>query len=447
MPPITHPYNTDLMMKRTIDIFRLAQTARHPMKRYELDTIGHLYASTISDKYTPIFRLQANLHDAVDAALLQRAVDDLRVRYPYLYVGLKKGVFSSHLEESDEQLKAVFEQASPLQMMSHEEVGHFCMRILYGERYIAIEVVHVLTDGCGARLFLTALLRRYLELQGRLRGEESLAHPAKEVPLEEEVEDAYARHAGQVMRRPKGEKVFRPVCTFVDGNRKTMTVVTIPSEQLLEKAHGYGVTVTTLLTTVLTDTLIEMQDRMAAGGLKRRIAVGLAVDARNILGSQTMRNFSVETSLGLAPAQTGLSFEEKCLEIDRQLKERTKKAYIQTLVSEYVAGMRNPVVRCIPSVIKDRLIDYLYAKKSVEGACTCLSNLGNMNLPEDMSPYIGNVYFSMGAERILPANCCVVSFMGSTNICFTRTIEESAIEDGFIRRLEEMGMKIGYGYD
>lgn len=72
-----------------------------------------------------------------------------------------------------------------------------------------------------------------------------------DIPLEKKVEDAYARHPGQAMRRPKGEKVFRPVCTFVDGT------------------------------------------------------------------------------------QTGLSFEEKCLEIDRQLKERTKKTYIQTLVSEY----------------------------------------------------------------------------------------------------------------
>jgi hypothetical protein len=83
------------------------------MKRYELDTIGHLYASTISGKYTPIFRLQANLHDAVDAALLQRAVDDLRVRYPYLYVGLKKGVFSPPLKLTNESLVVIGSHTCP----------------------------------------------------------------------------------------------------------------------------------------------------------------------------------------------------------------------------------------------------------------------------------------------------------------------------------------------
>ena len=31
------------------------------------------------------------------------------------------------------------------------------------------------------------------------------------------------------------------------------------------------------------------------------------------------------------------------------------------MVSEYVEGMKNPVVKRIPLIIKDRLIDYLYA--------------------------------------------------------------------------------------
>lgn len=181
---------------------------------------------------------------------------------------------------------------------------------------------------------------------------------------------------------------------------------------------------------------------MVTKGKKRRVAIGLAVDVRKILASQTMRNFSVEIALGLVPSQMGLSFEEKCQEIDRQLKERTQKEYIQNMVSEYVEGMKNPVVKRIPLIIKDRLIDYLYAKTSIERACTCISNLGNFALPEDMSPYIDNVYFGMGAERILPNNCCVTSFKGNTNICFTRTIEEPALEEEFFRRMQEMGMKI-----
>lgn len=121
------------------------------MKRYELDTIGHLYASTISEKYNPIFRIQVNLTDTVDASLLQQAVDKLRTRYPYLYVGLKKGIFSAYLEESDEQLKVAYEQTPSLQIMPPEEVGHFCMRILYGEREKRYSVRAVLSSPGVAR--------------------------------------------------------------------------------------------------------------------------------------------------------------------------------------------------------------------------------------------------------------------------------------------------------
>jgi len=192
------------------------------MKRYELDTIGHLYASTISEKYNPIFRIQVNLTDTVDASLLQQAVDELRTRYPYLYVGLKKGVFSAYLEESDEQLKVAYEQAPPLKIMNTEEVGHFCMRILYGEKYIALEVVHVLTDGYGARVFFVAILHRYLELRhGRrwcvpivLDGEDNQACSPKKELSEEDTEDAYAKHAGQ-----DGHKREETSCGYWFGSR------------------------------------------------------------------------------------------------------------------------------------------------------------------------------------------------------------------------------------
>jgi len=408
-------------------------------KRYELDAIGHLYASTISERYNPIFRIQVNLTDAIDAALLQQAVDDLRDRYPYLYVGMKKGVVSYYFEESDEQLRVVYEQTAPLQTMNREDIGQFCMRILYGDRYIALEVVHVLTDGYGAKTYLIALLHRYLEL--RHKGQTSpVCSPKKEL-LNEETEDAYEKYAVQTVKRPKQEMVFRQDGTPVSESQKTMTVMTIPTEDLLEKAHSYGVSVTTLITTVLADSLVQMQQRTVEESEKRRVAIGVAVDSRKLLASQTMRNFSIEIALGLVPDQMNLRFDEKCQEIDRQLKERTKKEYLQNMVSEYVEGMRNPVVKCIPLIIKDRLIDHIYAKTSVERACTCLSNLGNIDLPDDVTPYVHNVYFAMGAERILPNNCCVVSYKGNTNICFTRTIEESTLEDEFFHRLQEMGVE------
>ena len=408
------------------------------MKRYVLDTIGHLYASTITERYNPIFRIQIDLTDVVDAVLLQQAVDDLRARYPYLYVGLKKGIFSSYLEENKEQLKVAYEQTSPLQIMSLEEVGHFCMRILYGEKYIALEVVHVLTDGYGAKVYLTTLIQRYLEL--RHKGQGSPSYSSRKEYSEEDTEDAYEKFATKTVKRPKQEMVFRQDGTPVPGSHKKMMVMAIPTEQILDKAHGYGVSVTTLLTTVLSDSLMRMQERKVAEGEKRRVAIGVAVDARKILASKTMRNFSVEIALGLVPELMHLSFDEKCQEIDRQLKERTKKEYLQNMVSEYVEGMRNPVVKCIPLIIKDRIIDHIYAKTSVERACTCLSNLGNVDLPDDVTPYVHNVYFAMGSERILPNNCCVVSYKGNTNICFTRTIEKSTLEDEFSNRLQEMGV-------
>ena len=101
-------------------------------KRYELDAIGHLYASTISERYNPIFRIQINLTDAVDAALLQQSVNDLRARYPYLYVGMKKGIFSYYFEKSNEHLRVVHEQTVPLQIMSRHIVCTFqCMLVLW----------------------------------------------------------------------------------------------------------------------------------------------------------------------------------------------------------------------------------------------------------------------------------------------------------------------------
>ena len=75
------------------------------MKKYELDTVGQIYGAIHSKTWSPIFRLQATLHDVVSPDLLQQAADELRIRFPYIFVALKKGTCSYYLEENDEPLK------------------------------------------------------------------------------------------------------------------------------------------------------------------------------------------------------------------------------------------------------------------------------------------------------------------------------------------------------
>ena len=64
---------------------------------YRLDTAALIFPAVARRDWSNAFRLSASLTEPVDPAVLQRAADDLRPRFPSFFVTLRRGFFWYYL--------------------------------------------------------------------------------------------------------------------------------------------------------------------------------------------------------------------------------------------------------------------------------------------------------------------------------------------------------------
>lgn len=417
------------------------------MKKYELDTVGQIYGAITTKTWSPMFRMQATLHEVVSPELLQQAAEDLRIRFPYIFVALRKRTCSYYFEENDEPIK-IKPDSEPMQAyFGMEEAAHHCFRILYGEKHIALEVIHALTDGHGASVILLTLLHRYLELKHGLPGipanfQHDLVYSFNDKPLEEETGNAFAKNAGKNPVNLKEPRTYDLHGTRLLCEQKAFTIGITDTAPLIAKAHSYGATVTTFLSAVMAEVINDLQNKEQKQK-KEPIAIGIPVNVREILASKTMRNYSAQKSITLLPEQLNLSLQQKCNLMGQQLKDFLQdEELVRNVTAAYVAPLENPLVKYMPRIIKDRIISYLYTREADAVISIVISNLGDTNLPEEMRPFIDRLYFILGTEKNIPNTCSVISMNGKAFINFTRNIQETAIEDEFFNRLQKHGLKV-----
>ena len=72
----------------------------------------------------------------------------------------------------------------------------------------------------------------------------------------------------------------------------------------------------------------------------------------------------------------------------------------------------------------------------------CLSNLGNVQLPEAMASYVRRMDFIIGVQAAAPHDCGVVTWNGTMYINCIRSIQEPELEMHFYRVLRQLGLHV-----
>ena len=75
-------------------------------------------------------------------------------------------------------------------------------------------------------------------------------------------------------------------------------------------------------------------------------------------------------------------------------------------------------------------------------SCLCLSNLGRVELPESMRPYVARMDFIIGVQARAPHNCGVITWNGTAYINCIRNIREPELELHFYRVLHRLGLPV-----
>ena len=409
-----------------------------------LDNAAKIYPAAKRRNWNNFFRLSATLTEPVDTEVLRRALDVTVRRFPSIAVRLRRGAFWYYLEEIPKAPPIQPEKSCPLAHAPFYEVRQCAFRVLVYHERIAVEFFHALTDGTGALVFLKSLLAEYLSQKyGLVIPAEKGVLGRLEEPSAEEVEDSFARYAGDVKLSRREATAYHLSGTPEPDGYKDLITMMIPADKLRDCAKGFGISVTELLCAAMMQAILDLQaEKVPRRAARKPVKVLLPVNLRTLFPSATLRNFASYITPEIDPRMGDCSFDELCQLAHHKMGMENNRRTMRAKFAANVASERSPVLRVMPLFIKNLAMKAVFDTVGECKSCLCLSNLGRVELPEVMTPYVTRLDFIIGVQARAPHNCGVVTWNGTAYINCIRSIREPELELAFYRVLHRLGLPV-----
>ena len=409
-----------------------------------LDNAAKIYPAAKRRNWNNFFRLSATLTEPVDTEVLRRALDVTVRRFPSIAVRLRRGAFWYYLEEIPKAPAIQPEKSCPLAHAPFYEVRQCAFRVLVYHERIAVEFFHALTDGTGALVFLKSLLAEYLSQKyGLVIPAEKGVLGRLEEPSAEEVEDSFARYAGDVKLSRREATAYHLSGTPEPDGYKDIVTMMIPADKLRDCARGFGISVTELLCAAMMQAILDIQAKdVPRRAARKPVKVLLPVNLRTLFPSATLRNFASYITPEIDPRMGDCSFDELCQLVHHKMGMENNRRTMRAKFAANVASEHSPVLRVMPLFIKNIAMKAVFDAVGECKSCLCLSNLGRVELPEVMTPYVTRMDFIIGVQARAPHNCGVITWNGTAYINCIRNIREPALELAFYRVLHRLGLPV-----
>ena len=409
-----------------------------------LDNAAKIYPAAKRRNWNNFFRISATLTEPIDTAVLASALDVTARRFPSIAVRLRRGAFWYYLEEIPKTPSIQPEKSCPLAHAPFHEVRQCAFRVLVYKNRVAVEFFHALTDGTGALVFVKTLLAEYLsEKYGLSVPAEKGVLGRLEEPSPEELEDSFARYAGDVTASRAESTAYHLSGTPERDGYKNLVTMMIPAEKLRACAKEHGVSVTELLCAAMMQAIGELQAEKVPNVRHRKpVKVLIPVNLRNLFPSRSLRNFASYITPEIDPRMGDCSFSELCSLVHHKMGLENNRRTMRAKFAANVASERSPILRVMPLFIKNIAMKAVFDAVGECKSCLCLSNLGRVELPEVMVPYVQRMDFIIGVQARAPHDCGVVTWGDTVYINCIRSIQEPELEYRFYRVLHRLGLPV-----
>ena len=409
-----------------------------------LDNAAKIYPAATRHSWSSVFRLSADLHEPVDRAVLQSALETTVKRFPSICARLRKGLFWYYLEQVPHSPPVLDEKSCPVSNMPRKQLRKCAFRVFVHHNRIAVEFFHSLTDGYGGLTFVKTLLAEYL------RQKHGIFIPTTEdildchqEPCPQELEDSFQKHVGPVAASRKEDSAWRLTGTPEADGHRNLVCLRLSTQELLQKAHQYNVSITAFLAAVMMQALLDLQKtKVPIMRLRKPIKLQLPVNLRRLFPSKTLRNFALYVNPQLDPRLGEYSFEEICKRVHHHMGMEVIPQNMRAIIAANVGSERLLIVKLMPLFLKNFALRTAFNLVGERKICLSMSNLGAVKLPEEMAPYISRFDFILGVPAMTPTNCGVISYGDTLNINFTRKIKEPELELAFFKVLQRLGVSV-----
>lgn len=405
--------------------------------QYAIDNASILYLSLIRKDHSNTYRFTMELTEEVCPVTLQQAVDRIYQRFPTVIAGFRPGLFH-YFQVPAQTAPLVQPDPGCLITTSRQELHNCAYRVYYQGKTIVIEAFHALADGYGAIASFTTLVAEYLKLKHGISIPvcETLVD-AEQSPMLHELEDSYLDHEqGTPLHLPS-----RYAYQLPGGNGKRDAVrvssITLPTDKLLEAAHHYGVSLTTLLSAVMAVSVMEVQRNQGSKSV-RPVRIMVPVDLRKIFSSRTLRNFILYVLPTMEAHDYNRPIGELLYNFSKQMQSQVNRKRLASIMAYNVKTQRSWYFRIIPRVVKCAAMRLAYRFFGESNSSITLTNLGNVKLPEEMQHFVKHMDVTLTPRMRSPYNCAILSYNGSISINISRFPAKTELVDIFVRNLNNV---------
>ena len=264
-----------------------------------------------------------------------------------------------------------------------------------------------------------------------------------EEPDPEELEDSFLRYAGDVKASRKESTAYHLSGTPERDGYKNLITMMLSAQEVRACAKSRGLSVTELLCAAMMQAILDLQAEKVRDPRRRKpVKVLVPVNLRGLFPSRTLRNFASYITPELDPRMGECSFKELCGEVHHRMGLENNRRTMRAKFAANVASERSPVLRVMPLFIKNIAMKAVFDAVGERKSCLCLSNLGNVQLPEAMAAYVRRMDFIIGVQAAAPHDCGVVTWNGTMYINCIRSIREPELEMHFYRVLRKLGLHV-----
>ncbi len=409
-----------------------------------LDNAAKIYPAARRRSWNCLFRHSATLNEEVDVSVMQNALEVTVKRFPSIAVRIKRGVFWYYLEEIEKAPLIQKEFSYPMARMSFRDIGKCAFRVVCYKKRVAVEFYHAITDGSGGLCFLKTLLAEYLTQKY------GISVPAKkgvldvnQKPNKSELEDSFLKNDGPVALSRKEATAYRLRGTLENDGYLNLVTGILDAEKLHKMSKQYNVSITTFLTAVMIYSIINIQNRTTPNKKRQKpVKVLVPVNLRKIFGSETLRNFALYVTPGINPRLGDYTFEEIITLVHHQMGYEVNAKNLAAKMAANVGAERTFILKIMPLFIKNIAMKVVFNLFGERKSSITISNLGVVDIPEVMKPFIERFDFILGEQAICTNACSVTTYNGKMNITFLRTVRESEVEREFFCFLRKLGLEI-----
>ena len=140
------------------------------------------------------------------------------------------------------------------------------------------------------------------------------------------------------------------------------------------------------------------------------------------------------------PGMGEYTFEEICRTVYFQMGMDLTEKRMRAKFTANVNNEISPIIKVMPLFLKNIVMKLVFNAVGERKSTLTLSNLGAVDLPDEMKPYIMRFDFILSPQSTAPYNCSAISYNGTLVFNFIRNTKEPELEAAFHRVLKGMGI-------